>query len=91
MCEDYKPMPWEIDDIVYYLDDTAKGEFPTIIKGKVEEIHRSNLRIIPEHDKLNLVYVSSDRCFRDVKDLLTMLKFHLNNETTKLDNCVYDW
>ena len=91
MSENLKPMPWEIDDIVYYLDSTSIGEFPEIRRGKVEEIHRNSLRLIPEHQEDNLVYVEAGLCFRDVKDLLTMLKFHLNNETTRLDNCVYDW
>ena len=93
MCEDCKPMPWEIDDVVYYLDESDRGHFPTIQRARVEEIHRSMLRLRPDGtvERDNLVFVEMGLCYRDVKDLLTMLKYHLNNETTRLDGCVYEW
>lgn len=93
MSEDLKPMPWEIDDIVYYLDETDRGHFPTIQRGRVEEIHRNSLRLRPDGkvERDNFVFADSSCCFRDVKDLLTLLKYHLNNETTRLEGVVYDW
>ena len=93
MYEDLKPSPWEIDDCVYYLEATHEGDFPCIRRGWIEEIHRNALRLRPAvHGSTDLcVYVPMSQCFRDVKDLLTMLKYHLNKETTRLEGVVYEW
>ena len=93
MCEDCKPMPWEIDDVVYYLDESDRGHFPEIRRAHVEEIHRSTLRLRPAGtvERDNLVFVDRGLCYRDVEKLLATLRNHLNNETTRLEGVVYEW
>ena len=91
-------MSWNIDDTVYFLDETCEnGEFPEICKGKVEEIHRDKIRVKvpPKYSDYsdtegNLLFVRKEYCFKSLKALCNKLKEHINNETQRLDGCIYN-
>lgn len=63
---------WEIDDVVYYLNETDKaGDVPEISKGYVEEIRRDWIRVkeIYSNGDYNLTWIPREAACTDINDL----------------------
>lgn len=76
----------KIGDTVYSLYDCSFGDLPKLHKGRITAIHKDGFcQVGPGH------MTEQDRCYKDIHDLLNALKEHINNETMRIDNCVYDW
>lgn len=63
---------WEIDDVIYYLNETDKaGDVPEISKGYVEEIRRDSIRVkeIYSNGDYNLTWIPREAACTDINDL----------------------
>lgn len=63
---------WEIDDVVYYLNETDNaGDVPEISQGYVEEIRRDYICVkeIYNNGDYNLKLIPREAVYTDINDL----------------------
>ena len=79
---------WQIDDLVYFLDQTSQiGEFPTMYRGSIEELKRNCVRIkLSFKAHTNLVWIDNDKVFASAEDLIGALKVHMAKQAYICDN-----
>ena len=76
----------QIGDTVYHLCGGGFGDPPEIHKGKITAVYKDGYcQVGPGHVAVQ------DKCYKDVHQLLNAIREHINNETLRIDNCVYDW
>ena len=80
-----QPHIWQIDDDVYFIDETeCPGQIPGITRGTVEEIKRDALRVRTAPGEYSLLWVDRDACYSEADDLYEVLKTHMERQFKKL-------
>ena len=77
-----------IGDSVYFLEETARsGEFPRILKGKVQVIKFNSVQVkVSFSNYMNELWIDLERCYKTAQDLVKDLYGHLMMEAYIVDN-----
>lgn len=90
MKQKQKPkQKWQIDDLVYFLDDDidGRGAFRNMLRGTVEEITRNAIRVkINAYSYENLLWVENDNAYASADELRAAVQAHLAKQAFLVDN-----
>lgn len=79
---------WQIDDLVYFLPVACEtGEIPHMLRGRVEEIRRTEVRIkVQFTESSNLIWIKNEYCYGSAKELIDAVNDDLETQAYICDN-----